>query len=106
MRWVPVVDLTTGITCLIPEPSYRHLQSLGAEAAMRFSLPPLSPPPMEAVNSDWSLPRTLDEWSDAFEVSPTTIGRWFRNGQVQAKRRGRLWSVAARDVPRPTTKRH
>jgi len=97
--WVPAMDRRTGTIVLVMEAQFRHLASDGVLALELQLVETGEARGPTATAVAWSEPRTLDAWSDVFEVSPTTMGRWFRTGTIQAHRRGRLWRVAMSEIP-------
>jgi len=98
LRLIPAVDRTTGLLVYIPEPSYRHALARGGTLNLTLDLEPIATAPPAAAGG-YSEPRTLAMWSDVFGVSPKTMSKWFRSGQVDAIRVGGLWRVALRDIP-------
>jgi len=98
LRLLPAVDRTTGLLVYIPEPSYRHALARGGTLSLTLDLEPIATSPPAAAGG-YSEPRTLAMWSDVFGVSPKTMSKWFKSGQVDAIRVGGLWRVALRDIP-------
>lgn len=96
VRWIPAVS-TTGVPVLILEPTYRQAAAAGQPLTLTLDLEPL---PEARAEDRFSEPHTLDYWADGFEVSEKTCSRWFRSGDVVARKVGRFWSVAERDIPR------
>lgn len=96
VRWIPAVS-TTGVPVLILEPTYRQAVSAGQPLTLTFELEPL---PATSADDRFSEPRTLAMWADAFDVSRNTIASWFKSGQVDARKSGKLWRVSYRDIPR------
>ncbi len=48
----------------------------------------------------WSAPNGLKEWSKVFDVSVTTMRRWFRNNNVKNQKvSDRRWKVAVDELP-------
>lgn len=98
--WIPVTDRETGHTLLILESVYRHFSAKAGTLTLHLDLPPLAATrPTTDREERYSEPRTLAQWSDAFDMSPRTMHSWFKNGTVSARKAGRLWQVAERDIP-------
>jgi hypothetical protein len=100
VRLIPVAT-SLGILIYLPEPVCRALAPAGGKVPLGdVLLPPTCDPPAVGEGGRYSRPRTLGEWAQAFRVHEKTLSRWFRTGQVDARRQGKFWCVSERDVPR------
>ena len=47
----------------------------------------------------YSEPKSLKEWATDFKKHENTLRRWFKNGQIKARKAGKYWRVAKSELP-------